>query len=302
MTHEEWLKWRSEGIGSSDAPVIMMTFPFGKTPYMLWEEKILKTEKASTAAMEHGKKYEPEALAWFEAQTGIIMIPQEAIEDQEYPWMRATLDGINITKDAIIEIKCPYSLKSHMETKRSKQVPEIYVPQCQHQMRVANVKKMYFLSYATFDPSDSVLLEIERDDAYISELIKKEKEFWDCVQHHIEPPKTKYDSKNQEEHPTWRAKHALLKEAITKRDQWAESVDALKLELISTCDDTSSYGYGLHLSKSVQAGRIDYEKAFADYLANMRAHYPEVQFPEIAFDPYRKESFTKWTLRVKSEE
>ena len=47
MTHEEWLKWRSEGLGSSDAPIIMLTFPFGKTPYMLWEEKILKTEKAS---------------------------------------------------------------------------------------------------------------------------------------------------------------------------------------------------------------------------------------------------------------
>jgi putative phage-type endonuclease len=301
MTHEEWLKWRSEGIGSSDAPVIMLTFPFGKTPYMLWEEKILKTVKASTAAMEHGKKYEAEALAWFEEKTGIIMMPQAEITDQEFPWMRATLDGINITKDAIIEIKCPYSPKSHMETKRTRQVPDIYIPQCQHQMRVADVKKMYFLSYATFDPSDSVLLEIERDDKYIAQLIEKEKEFWDCVQNHIEPPKTKYDSKNREGHPDWKRVEPRLKEAIAMRDRWTEEVDELKRQLISTCDDMSAFGYDIHLSKSVRGGRIDYERAFEDYLANMRAHYPDVQFPAIAFDPYRKESFTKWTLRVKKE-
>ena len=70
---EEWLEFRRDKIGASDAPIIMGKSPW-KTPHQLWEEKIgVRTSSYETAAMRRGKDLESEARKHFEQQTGLIV-------------------------------------------------------------------------------------------------------------------------------------------------------------------------------------------------------------------------------------
>ena len=55
MSQLDWLKWRQGGIGGSDAGVVLKRFPFGKTPRMLYREKIAENPaQFETEAMDYG--------------------------------------------------------------------------------------------------------------------------------------------------------------------------------------------------------------------------------------------------------
>ncbi len=43
-------------------------------------------------------------------------------------------------------------------------------------------------------------------------------------------------------------------------------------------------------------GAIDYKQAIADYLDNLRSHYPDIAFGDIPLEPYRKDPFVKWVI------
>ena len=98
MSTKEWLEWRAEGVGSSDAIVIMGEAPRHweiNTWHKLWNQKIHKTESEKTGAMKRGTFYEDDAIKWFEKETGEVFLTQTRPEHPEFKWMRATLDGIS---------------------------------------------------------------------------------------------------------------------------------------------------------------------------------------------------------------
>lgn len=58
---KEWLEWRSQGIGASDAPIIMGASPW-KTPYKLWLEKTTgQSDFQGNEATERGHALEDSA-------------------------------------------------------------------------------------------------------------------------------------------------------------------------------------------------------------------------------------------------
>ena len=71
----EWHRWRRQGIGASDAPVIMGETPF-KTPRTLWSIKTgrMREDPAGPAAR-RGRELEWFARRAYERQTGIQMEP-----------------------------------------------------------------------------------------------------------------------------------------------------------------------------------------------------------------------------------
>ena len=103
------------------------------------------------------------------------------------------------------------------------------------------------------------------------------------------------------------AKRALEKKTFEISEKWKETNAALKnltttesdlrAQLIALSKEKSAKGNNLTLSKSVCKGNVDYLKAFEEYVDNLRAHYPDIQFPGLVTEPYRKKSFTKWTIR-----
>ena len=96
LTREEWLQLRRNGIGGSDASVIM-----GKNPYrsilQLWEEKTGKlpvTDNGNEFTY-WGNVMEPIIRKEFMNRTGLKVRQKHAmIFHEEYPYLFADVDGI----------------------------------------------------------------------------------------------------------------------------------------------------------------------------------------------------------------
>lgn len=182
---KEWLEFRRNHIGASDAPIIMGESQF-KTVDKLYHEKIHYCESFPNPYMTRGNELEPIALKEFEKETGLIMFPCVGIHD-EIEWMSASFDGMTIEEDVLVEIKCP-GKKDHHEALIGI-IPKKYKAQLQHQMYVSCVQ---FMFYYSFDGEKGVILEIKRDEEYIQEMIEKEFEFWKLLQ----AQRNNYDRKN----------------------------------------------------------------------------------------------------------
>ncbi len=281
MIHSDWIKWRKDGIGGSDSAVILKLFPFGKTPLMLYREKISQDEGFSgNLATKHGQDNENRALDWFEKKMGCTLFRQVRVQNSKIPWIRATLDGIDGFDKYMVEAKCPFNLENHNAVKDTKKVPEIYYPQCQHQILAKEVDGMYFESFNSKDPEDSIIIEVARDDKFIEEMLPEYEKFWNCVKNRTPPEATEYDFFCMEEDERWKEASEKYKEA----KEWSEKAEHWRQELISLAEGRSCQGSGLRLTKSECEGFIDYSKI------------PELF--GIDKEPYRKPKFTKWTATI----
>lgn len=170
---DEWLEWRRQGIGASDAPIIMRTSPWSSVSE-LYQQKIgLRFGVATNSAMRRGIELEPQARAAYEAKTGIKMPPVVG-QHEVYTWARASLDGMNGVKG--LEIKCP-GLKVHAEALEGR-VPSYYLDQIHHQMLVAELDS---IDYFSFDGRNGVIVTVNRDLQREQQIIHAESLFWEAV-------------------------------------------------------------------------------------------------------------------------
>lgn len=259
-------------IGSSDAPIIMGVSPW-ETPYKLWERKIRNIELPSNPAMQYGNEMEPIARKWASEKLGVNLYESKEVH-KNYHWMTANLDAVDMDKDIVVEIKCPYSRKLY-DT-----IPEHYLPQLQHQIEVMGIDGMYFIS---FDGYEGKIIEVERDQNYINDLLAKEKEFWDCIIDWKSPEFTNKDFISLDDD----------KEALRLSKEWkkvSDSIKALEFEaeeiksqlIAKACDKSIRVG-DVRLTKITSKGAIDYKSI------------PVLQ--NVDLDKYRKAPFTKWAIR-----
>jgi predicted phage-related endonuclease len=166
---------RRLGIGASDAKIIM-------TGTVEEQLKLLKLKRG---------EIEPEDLShilpvamgvvteelnrhWFEQVTGFeIALVDSKWTSENYPWMRATLDG------EVTQLQCPFEAKhmnafSDMET-----AVKTYQPQLQHQMVVCDTDKAVLSVF--FGTLKHDWLVVPRDEAYCKALIDRECLFWHWV-------------------------------------------------------------------------------------------------------------------------
>ena len=294
MTHEQWLEWRRNGVGGSDAPSIM-----GRgysTPLQKYEEKVFNKEKKENWAMKGGKRDEPQARRDFEDLIGYRMAPIN-VENAKHRWYHASLDGMCQHGERVVEIK-KTSKEDHL-TVLSGKVPEQYIDQCQHIMKALDKPWMYFYSSPCDESVDGKILEVGRDFAYTDlELFPAEEKFWNMVLNKEAPPLSDKDYADMNRSKLW-------KKAASKWQKIQHVLKALEIEekelrgeLITLAKDRNAEGFNVRLTKSISKGAIDYMAAINDYLDNMRAHHPEIEFLQPAFEPYRKDSFVKWSPRV----
>lgn len=198
MNKNDWLIWRSKGIGSSDAPIVMGVSPY-MTPYQLWEIKCrLRPSPPGNWATDRGNEMEPRARARYELKYGVDM-PPKLIEHADFPWMRASLDGRNAELRRVLEIKCPG--KAEHEAAKSGIVPPKYWPQVQHQLMVSGDHDVHFASYyETLDDNGEVIatdlavVEVLPDAEYQLGMFKTLLEFWQLVQTRTPPPMVPKDT------------------------------------------------------------------------------------------------------------
>lgn len=247
---DEWKKWRKNGLGGSDAPIVMQVSPW-RSPHDLWLEKCgLKEAQPTTQAMQRGLDLEGAALEFAEREIGVKFSPTVR-KSRNVPFIYASLDGMS--EDGLaIEVKCPMR-GLHDE------IPSHYYPQVQHQLFCIEAKVMLYMS---FDGVQGKIIEVKRDDAYIENLIEQEKQFWYHVQNFIEPELSERDYVKRND-PEYQEKLLIYLQNKHNAKMWDELAEKAKAELTAiTTENTSCMG--CKISKRVRVGNVDYKQLTSD--------------------------------------
>lgn len=160
----EWLALRRSKITATDAPIIMGASKWKTRAQLLREKKDPFHVDPINVAMERGRRLEPFARQLFTIKTGMQATPYVIVRN----WAMASLDGLTDDK-TVLEIKCPIAGLHDS-------VPAWYMPQIQHQMWVVDAQKAI---YFTFDGIDGRMVNVDRDEKFIQEMIAQEASFYE---------------------------------------------------------------------------------------------------------------------------
>lgn len=268
---KDWLEWRRQGIGSSDAPVIMGVSPWCDVLTLYKRKRGEIPEQESNWAMARGKRLESEVRAILEKSLGVL--EPATLTHPELPWMRASVDGISLDGKVVVEIKCP-GYVDHLPA-RAGRVPPKYTPQVQHILAVTGRDN---LIYASYNSGELLKFFVPRDEPYIALLIKAEQAFWDAIQAGIPPV-----VEGQRTDDAWLEAAVRYREAKTAYDLAAEALDTAKAELLALTD-TDASGAGLKVSRIEKKGTVDYKAIPA--------------LKGLDLEPYRKPGHTEWRITI----
>lgn len=254
----EWLKFRKNKIGASDAPVIMGVSPW-KTPIALWDEKIGNKESYQNERMREGQVMEKEARISFCYENDIEMLPLTGISS-ENEWAIASFDGMDVERKNLVEIKCPGDVDHN--TALAGEIPDKYFPQLQHQLYVSELDFGYYYSYKsgsefTGTKPSTKTLKIYRDDKYIAKMLKLEKDFYDCIMSKIPPQLTELDYKHMDT-TEWQKASDLYLDILEQIKYLEKKEKELKDQLILLSGGSNAKGARAKLSKIIRMGSIDY--------------------------------------------
>lgn len=187
MPYEEWLEYRKQGIGGSDASVVCGVSRY-KSPVELWMEKTNQFQAQESGEPAYwGAQLEPLVRAEFTRRTGIEVIHRnELLQSEEHPFMLANLDGICEHPDfgpVIFEAKTASAYKAG---EWESTIPDEYQLQIQHYMAVTGYKGAYIA--VLIGGNTFKWRFVERDEELIAMLIELESAFWNHVQEGTPPP------------------------------------------------------------------------------------------------------------------
>lgn len=262
---EDWLKWRSEGLGSSDAPIIMGVSPY-MTPFQLWQVKTgKKLHVQENQAIEKGNYWEPKVRALYEIQTGLDF-PAKNFEDGA---LRCSLDGWNEERKEILEIKVPG--KEVMDLARAGKVHEKYIYQLEHQLLVTQANLVHFVCAETtgkgaYDGEIKELAVVH----YTPNLELREKlfgkllEFWSMVKSETPPPLMeadtleRTDAKSIDLFSEYKKLHLEHDALCEKTEALEKQMHDLREEIISNMKHNREECRGLRVIK-VKQMRVDHK-------------------------------------------
>lgn len=181
LTREEWLTYRTKGIGGSDVSIIAGINPF-KSVHQLWLEKTGQVEPGEEGSeyTHFGTLLEPIVRKEFMERTGIkVRQKRMLLQSEEYPFMFADLDGV-INEDGQLCIFEAKTASAYKQEVWEEEVPASYILQVQHYMAVTGAKKTYIA--ALVGGNHFFYHVVERDEEMIAKIIAMEKYFWE---HHV---------------------------------------------------------------------------------------------------------------------
>lgn len=188
----EWKNQRNGAFTSSKIELLLKSSRkkgqvFGDSAMSYIYEKVFERLTGNDADMfdgnsvtEWGNEYEPEAIREFERVTGLKVVTAPYIAKSET--YGGSPDGL-VGKDAIVEVKCPYSPKNFIKAVDGIIDPK-YIVQDQSNLNITGRSKCYHITYDPRMPEGMRLTYkvIERDEEMIKvindrvELANKEVE------------------------------------------------------------------------------------------------------------------------------
>ena len=144
LPYEDWLEYRKQGIGGSDAAVVCGISRY-KSPVELWMEKTgqLPSQETGEAAY-WGNLLESLVREEFTKRTGIsVTKPSALYQSGEHPFMLANVDGLcedPVHGPCIFEAKTASAYKAG---EWEDAIPDEYMIQIQHYMAVTGYQGAY---------------------------------------------------------------------------------------------------------------------------------------------------------------
>ena len=176
MTHQEWLRERTKGIGGSDASVVLGLNKY-KTPFELWLEKTgqVNVEESGGEAAYFGTLLEDLVAKEFEKRTGKNVRRNNFIlHHPEHDFIIANIDRKVVGEKALLECKTANAFLA--KDWESEDVPAPYLVQVQHYLGVTGYDKAYIA--VLIGGQKFIWKEIERDDELIQMIFEAEIDFW----------------------------------------------------------------------------------------------------------------------------
>ncbi len=257
---DEWKSWRMNGLGASDVPIIMGTNPY-KTPYQLWEEKCgFSDSQELSSAMIHGIKHEGMVRNGLNQDKELELIPI-CIEDDIYPFMKASLDGYDSYSGTLYEIKCPTSPKT-IEKAMDGIIHEYWLDQVQWQIMICKPVKAYIALW-DWDKVETIVVEVKENLSRQNEMREKAIEFWNYVKTGQEPP---MGDKDYLEVKDEKLETLVYKYVDISREEKSlkEKKKKLKEQIIEFGDDGNFQAYGMKVKRCHPRISYDYEKMKSD--------------------------------------
>ena len=189
-THDEWLKERTLGIGSSEVGTILGVNPW-ETPYQLWRRKTgLDAPKEENDAIRWGHYLEDAIARAFEDTTGKTIIKASAGDwiavDKERDFLRVSPDRTYWLGD-----KRGPNDKGIVECKSTRlkfdEVPEYWFTQLMYQLGVMGYQEGY-LAWVQRDTLDFGTMHVQFDKDFYQFMTDRLTEFWQVnIQQGVEP-------------------------------------------------------------------------------------------------------------------
>ncbi len=176
MPRGEWLAWRKKGIGGSDAGAICGFNPY-RSAIQVFADKIGEDiSEVDNEAVRVGHDLEDYVARRFMEATGKKVHRRNALmQHDEYDFMLANVDRMVVGENALLECKTANAYAADKWT--DGKCPESYEVQCHHYMAVTGAEKVYLACLIM--GIDFVVVEIERNETVIEDLIKLERDFWE---------------------------------------------------------------------------------------------------------------------------
>lgn len=174
LEKKEWLRYRKEGIGGSDASAVAGINPWRSQVSVYVDKTGDNVEDISNFRMVLGNRLEGIVAELFSEQSGKKVRNVNAIlKNDKYPFAFANIDRAIVGEKAILECKTTnsYALKDWEEG-----VPPHYELQCMHYLAVTGAERCYIA--VLIGNTEFKYFVIERDEETIEYLMKIEDDFW----------------------------------------------------------------------------------------------------------------------------
>jgi putative phage-type endonuclease len=249
----EWHEHRRRYRNASETPVVLGVSPW-LTAYQLWQQKLGLAQPEINQAMLRGTELEPAARAAYEARTGLVMQPLVLL-DGEYS---ASLDGVTLGGDRVLEIKCPFKGRDSTLWKcvEAGRLPEHYQWQVQHQLLVtqADIADVFI-----FDGTEGIVFPVAPDTSCWPRIHAAWDEFARYIAEAQAPPLTDRDTRIRDD-AEWLNAAAAYLELRTAYEELSAKCDDAKALLAGLASHAKEQGGGVLVTRLWKKGTIDYKQ------------------------------------------
>ncbi len=246
----------------------------GLSPYMTRDDVLRSMVRATlnapseftgNVATEWGTGMERQAILDFEMSQEVKVKPAPFVEYED--WLGASPDGY-VEDDALIEVKCPYSLRNDPEPIFKTPGEQLhYLAQMQVQMFVTDRKECRFYQWT---PHDCRLDTVYRDDNWLAHHIPALRQFHaeyiDALaapDEHLAPRRITIDTPDA---AMMVREYDDLKEA---RDRADERLKELMAGMAALAGDRNALFGGRKLTKIEKEGAVSYAKVVKEKLPDL---------------------------------